>query len=153
MFELGLDEWTHVVRTNLTGTFLVGRAVARHMVRNGRGKIVNVACVRSAVFRSGMAEYAASKGGVAALTAAMALDLAPHGIQVNAVAPGFTWTGMTEQAFSNPAVRASSERLIPAGRIAQPDDIAGPVLFLLSQDADYVTGEVLFADGGFSRSK
>ncbi len=152
-FELTLAEWQRVVATNLDGTFLVGRAVARHMVPRRRGKLVNVACIRSVIFRPGMAEYAASKAGVAALTSAMALDLAPHGIQVNAVAPGFTWTGMTDRSFSDPVIRSASEKLIPAGRIARPEDMVGPITFLLSSEADYVTGEVLFVDGGFSRSK
>jgi NAD(P)-dependent dehydrogenase (short-subunit alcohol dehydrogenase family) len=151
--DLTLASWERVIGTNLTGTFLVSRAAARRMVPVGRGKIVNVACIRGSVVRQNMAEYTASKGGVAALTAALAADLAPHNIQVNAVAPGFTWTAMTNRAFSDPQVRAASEKLIPAGRIAQPEDIAGPVTFLLSRDADYVTGEVLFVDGGFARSK
>lgn len=152
-YELTMADWQRVVATNLDGTFLVGRAVARRMLSRKRGKIVNVACVRSVIFRPGMAEYAASKAGVAALTSAMALDLAPHGIQVNAVAPGFTWTGMTDRSFSDPGVRSRSEQLIPAGRIAKPEDMVGPITFLLSSDADYVTGEVLFVDGGFSRFK
>lgn len=152
-FELTVDDWRRVVSINLDGTFLLGRAAARQMIPRQRGKIVNVACVRSVVFRPGMAEYAASKGGVAALTSAMALDLAPFGIQVNAVAPGFTWTGMTSRAFSDPSVRTASEKLIPAGRIAQPEDVVGSITFLLSSEADYVTGEVLVVDGGFSRSK
>lgn len=79
----------------------------------------------------------------------MALDLAPHNIQVNSVAPGFTFTGMTEKAFSNPEARINSEKIIPFGKIATPDDIADVVLFLLSESSNYITGETIFVDGGF----
>lgn len=83
------------------------------------------------------------------MTSAMALDLAPHNIQVNSVAPGFTFTGMTEKAFSNPEARINSEKIIPFGKIATPDDIADVVLFLLSESSNYITGETVFVDGGF----
>ncbi|NLW12056.1 MAG: SDR family oxidoreductase [Clostridiaceae bacterium] len=123
------------------------------MIENNRGKIVNISCIRSRIFRSNMAEYAASKGGVVALTSAMALDLAPFNIQVNSVAPGFTYTGMTAGSFDDDRVREYSESIIPAGRIAEPADIAKVVLFLLSENSDYISGETIFADGGFRVSK
>ena len=100
-----------------------------------------------------MADYAASKGGVSALTSAMALDLAPYDIRVNAVAPGFIRTGMTAKAFDDPAIASASEKLIPAGRIGQPKDIANVVMFLLSDASDYVTGTTVFADGGYKSKK
>lgn len=100
-----------------------------------------------------MADYAASKGGVVALTSAMALDLEEYNIRVNSVAPGFTYTGMTAKSFDNPEVRAFSEKIIPAGKIASSADIAKVILFLLSDMADYINGETIFADGGFKISK
>lgn len=148
-YEMSTQEWEKVISTNLTGTFLCSKYVAKNMMKNKKGKIVNISCIRSRIFRPNMAEYAASKGGVVALTSAMALDLAPHNIQVNSVAPGFTLTGMTEKAFSNPEVRINSEKIIPLGKIATPDDIADIVLFLISNMSDYVTGETIFVDGGF----
>ncbi len=148
-YEMSIQEWEKVISTNLTGTFLCSKYVARNMIKNRKGKIVNISCIRSRIFRPNMAEYSASKGGVVALTSAMALDLAPHNIQVNSVAPGFTFTGMTEKAFSNPEVKANSEKIIPVGRIATPDDIADTVLFLISNMSDYITGETIFVDGGF----
>ena len=100
-----------------------------------------------------MADYAASKGGVVALTSAMALDLAPYNIRVNSVAPGFIYTGMTKGSFDNEAVRTQSEALIPEGRLGQPEDISNVVMFLLSDLSDYMTGTNVFADGGYHIQK
>ncbi|MNB86262.1 3-oxoacyl-[acyl-carrier-protein] reductase FabG [compost metagenome] len=149
-FDLGIDEWNDVIETNLTGVFILSKYVAQKMIPNKSGKIVNISCIRSKIYRPHMTEYAAAKGGVVALTSAMALDLAPYHIMVNSVAPGFTHTGMTAKSFEHPDIRKSSEDLIPAGRIAEPKDIANVVLFLLSDKADYITGETIFADGGYS---
>ncbi len=152
-YDMTMQEWDRVISTNLTGTFLCSKYVAKAMIKNRKGKIVNISCVRSKIFSPNMAEYTASKGGVVALTSAMALDLAPHNIQVNSVAPGFTFTGMTEKAFSNPEVRISIEKIIPYGKIATPDDVANVVLFLISNISDYMTGETIIVDGGFKISK
>lgn len=148
-FELTLDEWNHVISTNLTGMFLLSKYVSRKMMSRKDGKIVNISCIRSRIFRPNMADYAASKGGVVALTSAMALDLAAYNIRVNSVAPGFTYTGMTRDSFNNTEVRTFSESIIPVGKVAQPEDIAKVVLFLLSDMADYINGETIFVDGGF----
>jgi NAD(P)-dependent dehydrogenase (short-subunit alcohol dehydrogenase family) len=152
-YEIGREEWDRTISTNLTGTFLVSKHVSQRMIKNEGGKIINIGCIRSRVFRPNMADYAASKGGIAALTSAMALDLASHNIQVNSVAPGFTLTGMTERSFGRDDVRKQSENLIPNGRIAEPADIANVVLFLLSDLSAYVTGETIVVDGGYSISK
>lgn len=152
-FELTRDEWDRVISTNLTGLFLLSKYTVQKMIPQCDGRIVNISCIRSRIFRPNMADYAASKGGVVALTSAMALDLKDYNIRVNSVAPGFTYTGMTSASFDNPEIRAFSESLIPTGRIAQPGEIANVVLFLLSDMADYVNGETIFVDGGFKTLK
>lgn len=152
-YEMSLEEWGKVIGTNLTGTFLCAKHVALRMCEQRKGKIVNIGCIRSRIVRPNMAEYSASKGGVMALTAAMAVDLAKFNIQVNSVAPGFTLTGMTEKAYKDPDIRTGREKLVPLGRVAMPSDIANVVVFLLSKESDYVTGETIFADGGFKVSK
>lgn len=152
-YELEMELWNKVISINLTGTFLLSKYVAKHMIKHNKGKIVNVSCIRSGIFRPNMPEYAASKGGVVSLTSAMALDLAQYNIQVNSIAPGFTYTGMTAKAFDDPNMRKQSEGLIPAGRIAMPEDMAKVILFLLSDMSDYMTGTTIYVDGGFRISK
>ena len=152
-YELTSEEWNKVMSVNTTGTFIVSKATAPIMIREKHGKIVNISCIRSTIFKNNMADYAASKGAVASMTSAMALDLAPYNIQVNSVAPGFIYTGMTAASFDIPDVRAMSEALIPNGRLGMPKDIASVVMFLLSDMSDYVTGTMLFADGGYHIQK
>ncbi len=151
-YEMTMEEWGRVIGTNLTGTFLCAKHVSLTMCERKKGKIVNIGCIRSRIVRPGMAEYSASKGGVMALTAAMALDLAKFNIQVNSVAPGFTLTGMSEKAYKDPAIRQEREKLVPLGRVAMPSEIANVVMFLLSEASDYITGETIFVDGGFKVS-
>ncbi len=152
-FELSAEEWNRVISINTTGTFIVSKAVSKEMIKQNKGKIVNISCIRSTIFKQNMAEYAASKGAVSSMTSAMALDLAPYNIQVNSVAPGFIYTGMTKASFDIPEVRKQSEALIPNGRLGMPEDISSVVLFLLSDMSDYVTGSMLFADGGYHLQK
>ena len=152
-YELTSEEWNKVISVNTTGTFIVSKAVAPVMMRERQGKIVNISCIRSTIYKNNMADYAASKGAVASMTSAMALDLAPYNIQVNSVAPGFIYTGMTAASFDIPEVRSKSEALIPNGRLGEPKDIASVVLFLLSDMSDYVTGTMLYADGGYHIQK
>ena len=152
-YELSSDEWNKVISVNLTGTFLMSKYVSGELIRNNRGKIVNICCIRSSIFKRNMADYAASKGGILSLTSAMALDLAPYNIQVNAVAPGFIYTGMTSANFDQPEIREQSEGMIPAGRIGMPGDISSVVMFLLSEMSDYITGTTIFADGGYRLEK
>lgn len=152
-YELTTEEWNEVISVNATGTFIVSKAAAPVMIRQNQGKIVNISCIRSTIYKNNMAEYAASKGAVASMTSAMALDLAPYNVQVNSVAPGFIYTGMTAKSFDIPEVRSESESLIPNGRLGMPGDIASVVLFLLSDMSGYVTGTMLFADGGYHIQK
>lgn len=152
-YELSIIEWNRVIDTNLTGVFILSKYVSQKMMKYKRGKIVNISCIRSKIFRPNMADYAASKGGVVALTSAMALDLSSYNIQVNSIAPGFTYTGMTAKSFDDPKIREFSESIIPVGRIAKPEDIANVALFLLSDISNYINGETIFVDGGFKVSK
>ncbi len=152
-YETDTADWENVVSVNLTGMFIVSKYVSRVMIPENKGSIVNISCIRSTIFRNNMTDYAASKGGVVALTSAMALDLVPFNIRVNAVAPGFIYTGMTKKSFDNEETRKQSEALIPEGRLGMPEDISDVVMFLLSDMADYVNGTNLFADGGYHIQK
>lgn len=152
-YEIDTSDWEKIISVNLTGMFIVSKHVSKIMIPQKKGKIVNISCIRSGVFRTNMTDYAASKGGVVALTSAMALDLAPYNIQVNSVAPGFTYTGMTKNSFDNENVRKQSEALIPEGRLGMPEDISNVVLFLLSELSEYMTGTNVYADGGYHIQK
>ena len=152
-YEMDSEAFRNVLNVNTYGIFLMSKYVARVMMPQKKGKIVNISCIRASIYRSNMADYAASKGAVVSMTSAMALDLAPYNIQVNSVAPGFTYTGMTSASFDNPEVREQSEKLIPIGRLGMPKDISAVVMFLLSDMSDYVTGTNVFADGGYHIQK
>ena len=152
-FDTETSEWERIISVNLTGTYIVSKVVAHAMIPNKSGKIVNISCLRSIIFRNNMTDYAASKGAVVALTSAMALDLAPYNIRVNSVAPGFIYTGMTKRSFDNEEIRKQSETLIPEGRLGQPEDISKVVLFLLSDLSEYINGTNVFADGGYHIQK
>jgi NAD(P)-dependent dehydrogenase (short-subunit alcohol dehydrogenase family) len=144
------DTWLRTLGVNLTGPFLCGRAVARRMVAGGiEGRIVNVASINSFAAERGAASYVASKGGLAALTRAMAVDLAPHGIRVNAVAPGPIRTEVTAPLFDAPAYREGIARGVPLRRAGGPDEVAAVVAFLAGDDASFVNGATLVADGGY----
>ena len=149
--ELALDEWTLVLQTNLTGTFLSTVAAGRAMRREGgSGAMVLVGSIAArAVPVPGIAPYVASKAGLEGLSRALAVDWAPHDIRVNAISPGIVRTAMTEVSLSNASTRANHRARIPAARIAEPDDIAGAAVFLLSDAARYVTGTSLPVDGGW----
>ena len=152
-YEMNADLFHKVFEVNTTGTFLMSKHVSNAMIPRKYGKIVNISCIRASIFRENMVDYAASKGAVASMTSAMALDLAPYDIQVNSVSPGFTYTGMTSASFDNPDIREQSEKLIPKGRLGEPRDIASVVAFLLSDMSDYMTGTNVFVDGGYHIQK
>jgi 3-oxoacyl-[acyl-carrier protein] reductase len=145
--EMKEGDWDYVIDINLKGSFLCAQAAARLMVAQRRaGAIVNLAstAVRGAVLG---VHYSASKSGVVGMTRAMALELAPHGIRVNAIAPGLTDTAQPRYGHSEEALAAMG-RAVPLGRMAQPEEIADVIVFLASDDARYVTGQTLFANGG-----
>jgi NAD(P)-dependent dehydrogenase (short-subunit alcohol dehydrogenase family) len=149
--ELAEAEWDRVLAVNLKGLFLCGQAAARHMASSGGGVIINVTSQLSDVAQANCAHYLASKGGGKSLTQGMALDLAPHGIRVNALAPGLTNTALTQ--LNTDAGRASRQGLIdhhiPLGRAAEPEEMVGAAVFLASDAAGYVTGSTLVVDGGY----
>ena len=145
--EMKEGDWDYVLDVNLKGSFLCAQAAARLMVsQRHAGAIVNLAstAVRGAVLG---VHYSASKSGVVGMTRAMALELAPHGIRVNAVAPGLTDTAQPRYGHSEEALAAMG-RAVPLGRMAQPDEIADVIVFLASDEARYVTGQTIFANGG-----
>ena len=152
-YETETENWEKIISVNLTGMYIVSKYVSRVMIAQKSGKIVNISCIRSSIFRNNMTDYAASKGGVVSLTSAMALDLAPFNISVNSVAPGFTYTGMTKKSFDDENVRIQSEALIPNGRLAKAQDISDVVLFLLSDMSNYIYGTNIYADGGYHIQK
>jgi NAD(P)-dependent dehydrogenase (short-subunit alcohol dehydrogenase family) len=145
--ELDEGEWDHVLGVNLKGSFLTAQAAARAMVAAGRpGAIVNLASSAVRGDPRGV-HYSSSKAGVVGLTRAMALALAPHGIRVNAIAPGLTDTAQPRYGNTEAQIAARA-REVPLGRMAQPDEIARVAVFLASDDAAFVTGEVVHANGG-----
>jgi gluconate 5-dehydrogenase len=144
--DLAEQDWRAVIDTNLTGAFLVAAATARHMLPRRRGKIVNICSIRAKGARAGSAAYAASKGGLKLLTQGMCADWGPFGIQVNAIAPGYIASGMADPRLDS---RAVTERT-PARRLGTPDDLAGALIFLASPASDFVNGQVIYVDGGYS---
>ena len=148
--NLAEEEWDRVLSVNLKGPFLCGQVVAQHMVeRSIAGSIVNIASINSEVAFKGQAHYVSSKGGLRMLTKAMAMELAPHGIRVNAIGPGVIDTAMTARSLSTPEVRSWMLDNIPLKRIGQPRDVANAALFLASEEAGYMTGSIVFVDGGW----
>jgi 2-dehydro-3-deoxy-D-gluconate 5-dehydrogenase len=148
--ELTSAEWDDVVATNLSSVFELCRLAARRMVAQGSGKIVTVASMLSFSGGLNVSAYAASKGGVAQLTKALANEWAPHGVNVNAVAPGYFRTELTAPLWrDDPERNAEILARLPAGRWGEPADLAGAVVFLASAASDYVHGIVLPVDGGW----
>lgn len=144
--QVAEDMWHQVINTNLKGAFFCAQNAARKMCRAGQGRIVNISSVHGQATMPGFSVYAASKGAMNALTRELALELAPHGITVNAVAPGAI---EVERFISNPLYdRDALAAEIPSGRVGKPDDISGIVAFLCSDDAAWLTGQVITVDGG-----
>ena len=144
-----LEFWERVLSVNLTGVMLTNRAVARRLIAQGEGgAIVNISSGAAKIPMRGSAEYSVSKAGVWMLTRCLALELAPHGIRVNTVAPGVIDTPMALAVSSDESRRQQLERSIPLGRLGEAEDIAEASLFLLSAQSDYMTGQIIHPDGG-----
>jgi gluconate 5-dehydrogenase len=148
--ELSLAEWRQLLDVNLTSAFLVARAVAPGMIERRRGKIVTVCSVMSELARETVGAYAATKGALKMLTRSMCADWARHGIQANAIGPGYFRTELTEPLVADPAFDAWLRARVPAGRWGEPDELAGAVVFLASAASDFVNGQILYVDGGLS---
>jgi 3-oxoacyl-[acyl-carrier protein] reductase len=146
LVRMSEEDWDAVLDTNLKGVFNCTRAVARLMMRERRGKIVNMSSVMGIMGNAGQANYSASKGGVIALTKSTAKELGSRGINVNAVAPGFIQTVMTEE-MAEDAKKGIADQ-IPLKRLGTPEDVAEVVLFLSSEASSYITGQVITVDGG-----
>ena len=154
--DMSLDDWRRVIDVNLTGQFLCARAAVREFLRRGTdpersratGKIVCMSSVHQAIPWARHANYAASKGGVMMLTKSLAQELAPERIRVNAVAPGAIATDINRAAWETDTARRDLLRLIPYGRVGDTEDVARAVLWLASDESDYVTGATLVVDGG-----
>ena len=146
--EMSLDSWESVLRVNLTGSMLVAQAAGREMAKTGGGSIVNITSIGAEQGFPGAASYSASKGGLQMMTRCMALDVARAGIRVNAIAPGFIKTPMTEPLYTSEEAVAHIESFVPLERMGVPADLAGTVVYLASDLAEYVTGETITVDGG-----
>lgn len=140
------EDWDAVLNVNLKGTFNCTKAVVRHMAKQRSGKIVSIASVVGEMGNAGQANYSASKAGVIGLTKTIAREFAQRGINVNAIAPGYIETPMTE--ILPEKVKEELKRLIPMERLGKPEDVAEAVLFLVSEESNYITGQVLNVNGG-----
>ncbi len=149
-WEADPDDWHRVLEIDLFGVFLCAREALRRMVPAGSGVIVNVTSVHEVIPWNGYSAYTTSKAGISMLTKTLALEAAPKGVRVLAVAPGAVKTPINRQVWSDPDQRSDLLEKIPAGRIGTPEDIARAVVFLASDDAAYVTGTTLFVDGGMT---
>lgn len=146
------DAFERLLQTNVASVFHVGQACARHMIARGAGKIVNIASVQSALARPGIAPYTATKGAVANLTKGMATDWARHGLQCNAIAPGYFDTPLNAALVADPAFSAWLEKRTPAGRWGQVEELVGAAVFLASDASSFVNGHTLYVDGGITAS-
>ena len=156
--DMSLAQWDTVLKVNLTGQFLCARAAVREFLRRGvkpdisraAGKIICISSVHQVIPWAGHVNYAASKGGVKLMMESLAQEVAPQRIRVNAIAPGAIRTGINTQAWETDAAMGSLLKLIPYGRIGEPEDIGKAAVWLASDESDYVTGATLFVDGGMT---
>jgi NAD(P)-dependent dehydrogenase (short-subunit alcohol dehydrogenase family) len=144
------DEFDRVIELNLKGTFRVARACAAHMQERKRGSIILISSIRSVNVEPGQSIYASTKAGIAQMTRGLAVELGPHGVRVNALAPGIVATPLTRPITSNPVWNEAYAKHSALGRWAAPEEMAGPIIFLASDASSYLTGTILFADAGWT---
>jgi gluconate 5-dehydrogenase len=142
------EDWRELMATNVDAVYFVGKAVARHMIPRGRGKIINIGSVQCELARPGIAPYTAAKGAVRNLTRGMCADWARHGLQINAIGPGYFATPMNEALVKDPVFDEWLRKRTPAGRWGRVEDLHGAVVFLASGASDFVNGQTLYVDGG-----
>ncbi len=150
LVEMTTEDWRLMVDVNLTGVFNGCRAAAPHLIAQRSGKVINVASVLGQVGLPGYTIYAATKGGVIALTRALGVEWARHNVQVNAIAPGWFATPMTDDAFADPKINERLTRDVPMRRIGRPEEIGPLAVLLASSASDFMTGQTIFLDGGHS---
>lgn len=150
--DFPVDKWQQLLTTNISSVFYVGQAVARHMIARGHGKIINIASVQSELARPGIAPYTATKGAVKNLTKGMSTDWAKHGLQVNAIAPGYFKTPLNQALVDNPEFSAWLEKRTPAARWGNVDELVGAAVFLSGKGSSFVNGHTLYVDGGITIS-
>jgi gluconate 5-dehydrogenase len=148
--DFTLQDWNDLVATNLTSAFLVSQRVSRGMVERGSGKIINIGSVQSQLARPGIAPYSATKGGIVMLTKGLCADLGPHGIQTNALAPGYFSTELTQALVADEDFTRWVTTRTPAGRWGEVEDLVGGLVFLASSASNFVNGQVLYVDGGMT---
>jgi NAD(P)-dependent dehydrogenase (short-subunit alcohol dehydrogenase family) len=149
--EMPAEEFEKVIRFNIAGTFLPCQAVGRVMIEQKRGKIINMGSVRGSVAPAiGGTAYASSKGGVHQLTRTLAAEWAKYNINVNAIAPALVMTDMTREFLSKPEIYSKMTAEIPLARLGAPEDLIGPIILLASDDSDFITGQIIYVDGGLS---
>lgn len=149
LVDFSAEEWHKVIDTNLTSAFLVGREAAKRMIARGKGgKVVNIGSLMSEVARPTVTPYTAAKGGIKLLTRGMAAEWAEHGIQANAIGPGYMLTDMNQVLVKNETFNAWVKSRTPARRWGRPEELVGAAIFLSSAASDYVNGQIIYVDGG-----
>jgi gluconate 5-dehydrogenase len=148
LVEFTTAEWRKVIETNLTSAFVIGREAAKRMISRQRGKIINIGSLGSELARPTIAPYTAAKGGIRNLTRAMAVEWAQHGIQANAIGPGYMLTDMNQALVNDADFNSWLMSRIPARRWGNPDELVGAAIFLASDASTYVNGQTIYVDGG-----
>ena len=148
--ELSTDEWRKVIETNLTSAFIIGREAAKRMIPRGRGKVINIGSLTSELARATVTPYTVAKGGIKMLTRGMAAEWGEHGIQANAIGPGYMITDMNQALIDNPTFDAWVKARTPARRWGRPDELISTVVYLAAPASSYVNGQLIFVDGGMA---
>lgn len=148
MLELATEDWRRVIDVNLTASFVIGREAAKRMAQRGRGKIINIGSLTSELARATVAPYTVAKGGIKMLTRAMAAEWGEKGIQANAIGPGYMVTDMNAALIANPAFDAWVKSRTPMRRWGLPEELKGVAIFLASDASNYISGQIIYADGG-----